>query len=58
LALEPARFGQGSDLANMDLRLVVNSQTGWTGILPLLVDRRTGLVAENRAAGARDRARQ
>jgi hypothetical protein len=58
LVLEPARFGQDNDLATMDLRLVANNQTGWTGTLPLLVDRRTGLVAENRAAGARDRAPQ
>lgn len=58
LVLEQASYGQESDLAPMDLRLVVNNQTGWTGTLPLVVDSGSGLVAENRAAGPLDRAPQ
>ena len=46
LALEPVRSVQEDVFGLVDLRLLINNQTGWTGVLPLLVDRQTGLVSD------------
>ncbi len=46
LALEPVRSVPEEDFGLVDLRLLTNNQTGWTGVLPLLVDHQTGLFSE------------
>ncbi len=46
LALESVRPVHEDDFGLVDLRLLTNNQTGWTGVLPLLLDRQTGLLSE------------
>jgi hypothetical protein len=45
LALASAAGPMDDDFGRVDLELEINARTGWTGTLPLLLDRRCGLFA-------------
>ena len=45
VALVPASTSPVDALERVDLQLLTNARTGWTGTLPLLLDRRSGFFA-------------
>ena len=45
VTLEPAYVSPDDSYSILDLAVLANTRTGWTGTLPLLLDRRSGLIA-------------
>jgi hypothetical protein len=50
VTLEPAHVSPDDSPSILNLGVLANTRTGWTGTIPLILDRRSGLIA---AAGAR-----